>query len=406
MTASNGPAGPRATRTALAVALAVLIVVGGVLATRPGKATYIGAAIPENRVVAVLQYRGSAASEPLREAMLALRAKPDDLVAATAAARLVIADGRKAGDSRLVGAALGFLRPFMADANAETLYLAATARQYQHDFPAALGLLDQAIAKDPRYLDALLTRATVLTVLGRYDRALPDCQAIHALPQPQVGFLCQATALIQSAEAPALYQRLKTITGARGALDPALKGWAVGLMGEIAMLQGNADLAIRHLAAVVADDPLALRERLLLVDVLLGERRSDQALTLLEDTPEIDGVLIRRVLARDLQGESATVDRTELARRFQLNLDLGLTAHAREETRFFLQIAKDYPLALQRAEVNWALQHEIEDAQLLIDAAVAAGRPQAAAPVLAWMAEQKVVVPGLRIPASVVEAAK
>lgn len=406
MTTSNGAVGSRATRTALAAALAVLIVVGGVLATRPGKVTYIGAPIAENRVVAVLQNRGSAASEPLREAMLALRAKPDDLGAAMAAARMVIAEGRTAGDSRLVGAALGVLRPFMANPNAETLYLAASARQYQHDFAGAIALLDRAIAKDPRYLDALLTRATVQTVLGRYDRALPDCQAIHALPQPQVGFLCQATALIQSAEAPALYERLKAITEVRGALDPALQGWAVGLMGEIAMLQGNADLAIQHLTAVVAKDPLALRERLLLVDVLLGERLSDQALTLLEGTPEIDGVLIRRVLAREMQGESATADRKELARRFQLNLDLGLTAHAREETRYFLQIAKDDPLALQRSEVNWALQHEIEDAQLLIDAAEAAGRPQAAAPVLAWIAEQKVVVPGMRIPASVVEAAK
>ena len=168
---------------------------------------------------------------------------------------------------------------------------------------------------------------------------------------------------------------------------------------------GERDRAIGHLSAVVAADPLALRERLLLSDLLLGSRRPQEVLTLLEPAPEVDGVLIRRVLATEMQGGRATAEREELARRFKLNLDLGLTAHAREEARYFLEIAGDPALALARAEVNWALQHEVEDAQLLVDAAVAAGRPEAAKPVVTWMAEQKVVVPALRLPVSVMEAA-
>ena len=122
----------------------------------------------------------------------------------------------------------------------------------------------------------------------------------------------------------------------------------------------------------------------------------------------MDGVLIRRVLAAQALGDHAMADmaKTELDRRFRLNLDLGLTAHAREEARYFLQIAGDPGLALTRAEVNWHLQHEFEDAQLLIDAAVAAGMPEAASPVLAWMKEQSVDVPTLRIPDAVRKAAE
>ena len=47
------------------------------------------------------------------------------------------------------------------------------------------------------------------------------------------------------------------------------------------------------------------------------------------------------------------------------------------------------------------LQHEIEDAQLLIDAAVAAGAPGEAIPVLDWMAQEAIEVPALRIPDAV-----
>ena len=48
----------------------------------------------------------------------------------------------------------------------------------------------------------------------------------------------------------------------------------------------------------------------------------------------------------------------------------------------------------------------MEDAQLLIDAALAAGTPEAAAPVLAWIAEQQIAVPALRVPDDVRMAAR
>ena len=88
-------------------------------------------------------------------------------------------------------------------------------------------------------------------------------------------------------------------------------------------------------------------------------------------------------------------DKAELAKRFKLNLDLGLTAHAREEGQYFLKIAGDPVQALARAQVNWALQHEYDDARLLMDAAVAAGQPAAAQPVRDWMAVQHVTAPAL-----------
>lgn len=74
---------------------------------------------------------------------------------------------------------------------------------------------------------------------------------------------------------------------------------------------------------------------------------------------------------------------------------MGSTAHAREEARYFLQVAEKPVRALARARVNWGKQREYEDAWLLLEAAKAAGEPAAAAAVQVWMDEQAVTAPAL-----------
>lgn len=393
---------------AMAIALSIALVAGFALTTRTRSADDAVEAIDDDLVVATLQTAGRNYSDELRKNLRAVRADPDDAEAAKAAARRLIAEGRVAGDSRLVGAALGVLRPFLGTPDADVYHLAATARQYQHDFDGALDFVDKAIALAPDDPNALLTRATINVVLGRFDAADGDCRRLHALPRPDLGFLCQSSALTLTAHAPTIYERLEEIVARTGVLHPALRGFAVGLMGEIAALQGRRDQARDHFSEVLAEDPNELRVRVMLADVLLAENDAAEALRLLEGAPEVDPVLLRRVVAAERLGKSEVAKpvKAELARRFRQNLDLGLTAHAREETRFYLEIEPDPDLALSRALVNWDLQHEIEDAQLLIDAAVLADKPEAAAPVLRWMDEQGVSVPTLRVPDAVREAAK
>ena len=385
------------------VAFAVALVVGGVLWTSANDTLLRGETLAPDIVVARVQTSGQAYSDALRSLLKAARANPADPEAAKQAARATINEGRDAGDSRMVGAALGILRPFLANPDPETLYLAATARQYQHDFHGALKLLDQALQLDPADVNARLSRATIQTVLGDYDLAQQDCREIRSARG--VAFLCQATALLLTDQAPAIFERLALMVDLPEFLDPALKPWALGLMGEMAEASGDHARARDYFAQVLAIDPKAIRERLILADLLLQDGMADQVPALLATAPATDGVLIRRVLAAMASGGAAKADRAELAKRFQLNLDLGLTAHAREEARYFLEIAGDPAMALARAQVNWNLQHEFEDAKLLIDAAVAAGQPAAAKPVVDWMQAQKVTAAALVIPDAVLKAA-
>jgi hypothetical protein len=60
----------------------------------------------------------------------------------------------------------------------------------------------------------------------------------------------------------------------------------------------------------------------------------------------------------------------------------GVRTHLREEARFRLEVEGDSAAALNLAIENWAIQKEIADARLLLECAIAAGRPEAAADVV------------------------
>jgi tetratricopeptide (TPR) repeat protein len=397
---------PHILRTTGGFYVAAAVVLGFVLAAGmsllPHRAAPVAAAaIPPDMVVARL-HDGAGFPPALRKALAAHRAAPDDPAPALAAARAVVDEGRARGDSRIVGAALGILRPFLDTAPAAMLRVAADARQYQHDFPGALALLDRAVSLDPRDANAVLMRATIHTVRGDYAAARADCARTGALGLPAVAFLCTATTHILTAEGPDWAARLDVALSRPGRLDPAFHPWALGLMAEVARHRGDTAQAIALLRRVLDIDPDAEREKLILADLLLARGEAAQAVQVLAASPATDGVLLHRALAmRALDDPEARSLTRLLDQRFRLNIDLGLRAHAREEAMFFLWLAPDPSLALARAQVNWDLQHEAEDVALLLAAAQAAGVPGAARPAQDWMTGAGVTEPVPLAPAKI-----
>jgi tetratricopeptide (TPR) repeat protein len=65
----------------------------------------------------------------------------------------------------------------------------------------------------------------------------------------------------------------------------------------------------------------------------------------------------------------------------------GDRLHLREQARFTLELLGDAPAALRLAEENWRIQREPADARIVLEAALAAGSPSSARPVLAWLDE-------------------
>ncbi len=345
----------------------------------------------------LLGFRAETYPAELRAAVTLARKSPRDAASAVLAAQNLIREGRARGDANLVEAAKTLLLPFIGkDNSSEALTQAAIARQYLHEFAEALHLLDRSLAIDPHDVEALLTRANIHMVRGELDQARADCRRLAGQARFDLAILCDTTADALGSQAPAAYARLASVLES-GRMDPNLRGYGFSVLGEIAIFQNWPDHAAANLLRARQLDPDSLRTRMLQADVLLNAGASDAALAALEGAPASDAILLRRAIAyKSLRQEKALAAASaELDRRFVRNSRLNSGTHAREEARYFLEVAEMPARALARAEENWNRQREYEDAWLLIEAAKAAGDPSAARPVEVWMDDQAVTAPAL-----------
>jgi predicted Zn-dependent protease len=307
----------------------------------------------------------------------ALDRNPGDLTLAARLTRRAIEAGRETGDPRFFGQAQAALAPWWRepDPPAQALLLRATLKQSMHDFPGALADLDRLIAANPRDGQALLTRATVLTVQGRYADARADCSRIARLTVPLVTIACDAASASVSGEAASAYRALTGALAAPAA-DAGLAEWAQTLAGEIAQRRGDAIAAEAHFRAALALDP---RDPYLLgayADFLLDRNRPAEVVPLLKDYTRNDNLLLRLALAEARLPElrsSFAAHRADLEDRYDAAGRRGDTLHRREEARYALEIAGNSGRALALARENWKVQRESADLRILLSAAKAAG---------------------------------
>lgn len=310
-----------------------------------------------------------------------------DADAAARAAREYIERARRDGDPRFLGYADGVLRPWHDHAlpPPAVLLLRATLRQSQHRFDEALRDLGRLLLQQPDNAQALLTRATVLKVLGRYAEAAADCQGLRGLAEPLIAIVCEQSVRSLRGELASAAEALASVERA-GATQPAgVRAWYFAERGEMAERLGDDDAALAHyrraLAGRAADPPL----RAAAADVLIRRGQPREALAVIGEAPAADMLRLRRALAlRALGVPDEQLERT-LADAFAATRRRGEAGHLREEAIYVLRIVGDAGAALPLALRNWQLQREPADALLLAQAAHAAGRPEAAAPLRAWL---------------------
>lgn len=293
-------------------------------------------------------------------------------------ARRLIQAGRASGDPRTLGYAEAELSgvPETGVAGVDVLVLRATIEQSRHRFDAARSLLDRAIQQAPAHVQARLTRATIEHVRGNLDQARADCQALRG-PAPTVAAICGAIGDSLSGK------NVQALRALEGVTDPALRGWALSLAGEIHEQQGAVDSAVRAYTASLAlgDD---LYTTVALADALIAQQRWPQAETLLAPLPATDAVLLRRWIVARRQQRDVTALEAQLADRFAAAQARNELLHAREAALFALE--RGDGAALKLARQNWSDQREPADVRILASAARAAGDAVALAEVQAWLA--------------------
>jgi predicted Zn-dependent protease len=246
----------------------------------------------------------------------------------------------------------------------------------------------------------LLTRATVLTVQGKYRAARAACSRIAALAVPLVFAACDAAPASLSGEAANAYRSL--LGALSSASDAALREWALTLAGEIADRRGDHVAAETHFRSALALDP---RDPYLIAaycDFLLDRGRAREVPPLVANQTRNDNLLLRLALAEGQLPDATSAfarHRRELADRFDAARRRGDSLHKREEARYLLMIENDAAGSLRLARENWQVQREPADLRILSEAAGGAGDAATQREVAEWTAATRLQYAALRIPA-------
>jgi hypothetical protein len=321
----------------------------------------------------------------------ALAAAPERVELAVELARAELERARKLSDPRHLGRAQAILARWwkLAEPPADVLLLRATIEQSLHQFAAARADLDRLIARRPDDLQAHLTRAVVATVTADYAAARESCDVLERLAPPIVAQTCAAPLDALAGDADDAYRRLAVTLEHRVQLE--LRAWAMTTLAELAIQQGKEQLAASHLRAVLALDPDDAYARAAFADILLPTAPAE-ASALLAGYEAVDTLLVRRAIAEDrTKGPDAATVIRAARERFAAAVQRDDRLHLREEAMFALAVDSDPDRALELAGRNWHVQKELADARLLVECAVEARKPEAAAPVVAWVKAHGVV---------------
>jgi predicted Zn-dependent protease len=375
-------------RTTIVFAVTGALVVVGALFFRPSA----GADAPrrpsdDGEVLERLPAGGGASPERLR-LRRALAARPDDLSAAVALARLDIQTSRRVSDPRYLGYAQAALAPWWDQPAppSEVRVLRATIRQSLHDFDGALVDLDAVVASTPGDPQAWITRSVVLSVLGRYDEARASCGPLARLAPPLVTAVCVASIDALTGSAATAHDRLAAAIASSPRLTPEENEWATSTLGEIALRLGRAEDAERDFKSALAIDPDDSYALAAYADLLLDAGRAGEVAKLVGARTDNDNLLLRLALADAALGARGdSPNAALLAARYDASKLRGDTVHRREEARFELHVRRDKAAALALARANWDVQREPWDVRALLEAALAANDAAAAAPALAFL---------------------
>jgi tetratricopeptide (TPR) repeat protein len=259
--------------------------------------------------------------------------------------------------------------------------LQATLQQSRHEFAASLATLDRALAARPEDAQALLIRATVLRVLGRYPEAGASCEQFSRLVEPRLAALCVQSLRGLNGHLESAYASLGQVS-TQGWLNSE-KSWLYSELGEMAVRLGRDAEAERWFQQDLRLSPADFYVRAAYADLMLQQARPAEALTLLAGQESLEPLLLRIAIAQKrLHDPALGQSSARLRAAFAAELQRGEAVHRREQARFLLEVLDQPAPSLAAALENWSVQHEPDDVLVLMRAARAAGNPDAAAPAL------------------------
>jgi tetratricopeptide (TPR) repeat protein len=301
----------------------------------------------------------------------------------------LLATAARSGDARLATRAEAMLSqlPRSVSDSSAGIQARAFAAQHRHDFARALELLDGLIARNPRDGAARLSRAQILLVQGRIDRARADCAALSLGIDAQSGLLCIAALSLRMGDYDTVASLLDRLLS-QPLEDPAIGQYVLLMRGAAASRAGDAD-ADRWFERALALAPDDVRTLAAYARHLRSRGAYSRIIHLLAKAPDTDGLRLQLSLAVHAAGlPQAAVLTASQGRRYALAHAVGTQPEMRDEAEYLLTLRGNASAALELAQRNFESQRDYDDVDILRRAAMAAHRPDALAELDRWAGSQ------------------
>ncbi len=308
-----------------------------------------------------------------------MRAAIDTPEAAATAAQAQIQLARSTADPRYLGRAQALLTPWWnrADAPTAIAILQATIEQSRHEFDAARATLSAALARDANAPQGWLTMATLERVAARYDAADAACQRVGISGAALYAAACRLETHSLQGKFTEARQGFAALL--RQTSDAPTLAWLFSLLAESEERGGDdasAATSYKKSLALASDAYTSLA----LADLQLRTGKPADALAVLQQQPQSDGVILRQSYAyKQLDDRRWRVLHEDLLARFRALDARGEDArlHARELALAALWLEGDANKASLAADVNLQMQKEPIDWWLAVRSAKAAKRDAA-----------------------------
>ena len=336
------------------------------------------------------------ASDPATRRVESLRkqlaARPDDAALRVEIGRRYFDMAMAQGDPRYVGYAAGALKPLASAVpaapalGAEYFQVRGMIEQFTHQFDAALVSLATASQLNPTSTESLLWRSAIYMVQAKYPEAAAECAKLKPIAEALVAVGCSA--YVEGSSGGGLqpaFDKLSSAVKQYPQSAPELLLWQYTRLAEMALRLDRFDVAEGYYKSALK---LGITDQFLLgsyADFLLARKRPAEVLVLLADWERSDILLLRLALAAQATKDSRAANfAAQLRERFEDAAKRGDRLHEQEAARFELDIERNAKKALALASANYTAQKEPRDAEILMRAAMSAGKGEAARPALAW----------------------
>ena len=289
--------------------------------------------------------------------------------------RELIQRSRETGSPRPLGLAEGLLAQVPESEWTPDVYLMrATVLQRLHRFDDAEADLERVLQADPDNHQAWLTRYSIALVRGDIQGAEQACGRLEKVLPGLVAQSCSAE-LASMGDAPEqAFQDLQlSIQNSRNA-HSSERDYALVTLADMAS-RLDMPVAGKLWAEALLQAPDDLYRRARFADWLLLNDQAKAVLPLTRDYVAVDTLAVLRAVAMtDLQHPQRQTLTEDLQRRFQEASWRGEFLHQWEYARFLLDVQGDARAGFEMAEANWQTQRAYPDRQLLVRAAIAAGK--------------------------------